>query len=900
MGVIDPEHTVGSGAIIEPSEARYVNQYRQVGEQDTEPSESRFVKPTQDKTVSNLKEAYKRPPLADSEKAAKLPEGIALAPPSEPAMRTAGLVGAFKNLIPNTTAKLATWRQMQNSQGVGVLNPTGVGLAQSKTDWPSENRFLKDAQSQAVGTQQMETGSTAEGNKAIAKKFSRMDTLDYGFTFEYIHKDERENITLFINPEELSQQEPAKITVTQTKGGAFVDYWGSGLTTLTVKGVTGFRRRQVAGGPVQGLSGHEHFLKLRDLYRKWVQSSKDDPKNTEMRFYNWADQEYYVVVITNFTFLRNVARPLLYQYNITMTVIQNITEKVKQATASDDVGQYLISPETRAPLALDTLNKQTGFVNDVVNKNVDLTKYSQGTQDWSTFIAGGGQYWNSAQSIYQPVQTVVSEISQFSKDVEMYVTGLTSFISQPFNIVRDLANACGDVISSMASVTNIPHELIRSFNDMMCAIKALPESLYGGFTNPYQFEGVSNCGSTLGIPEAPVSTYDNSFTATAQVPAQRMVNQIVLTPAKEVILQETPVLVTGVYVSTDTERTGVNYFEKILDKKVTLTSAPNVPVVIDYVIPQEVTTDMIQLSAAGTWEISPDDTVERIALDSYNDASLWKQIVLFNHMEYPFIVDETFVKEVYATGSVRCYRKSTFSGNVTIPLGQSFYVPTYFGTNRIDFRSTVEVILQAGQQYVDVSVIAIKPGDIGNVAPRTITGLDGFTATIGSSLNILPTAGGKAWKVKKPGEVILIPKTENQALSTIVGAKPTQEELYGVDIYISSNGDFEESSEGSVDLKRVSGGKNLVQALRGRLNTTKGFYPYHPEYGSNLPYYIGQKNDPKRQDLVRVDVKETCLLDSRIEQLQSFLMVVDGDYVWISFDAIPIEDNTPLKVNLIV
>jgi len=125
-----------------PSENRFVKPTGQsVSPSNIDyPSETRFVQQQNDKMNTSLKEAYKVPPLADSEHASKLAEGIALPPPPEPAQQTAGVLGSLKNLIPATTTKLATWRQMQTAQSTGVLNPTPVGLVKSGQDWPSENR----------------------------------------------------------------------------------------------------------------------------------------------------------------------------------------------------------------------------------------------------------------------------------------------------------------------------------------------------------------------------------------------------------------------------------------------------------------------------------------------------------------------------------------------------------------------------------------------------------------------------------------------------------------------------------------------------------------------------------------------------------------------------------------
>ena len=82
-------------------------------------------------------------------------------------------------------------------------------------------------------------------------------------------------MTLFINPENFSQTEPARINVTQTKGGIFVDQFGPGIKTITISGVTGYKRRRVSSAPTSNPSpyqipaesqdqpGQSHFISLR-------------------------------------------------------------------------------------------------------------------------------------------------------------------------------------------------------------------------------------------------------------------------------------------------------------------------------------------------------------------------------------------------------------------------------------------------------------------------------------------------------------------------------------------------------------------------------------------------------------------------------------------------------------
>jgi hypothetical protein len=733
--------------------------------------------------------------------------------------------------------------------------------------------------------------------KNISKKFSRTDRLGYGFTFMYDNTRKSPRwLTLNINPEEFTQSEPSRITVTQTKGGAFVDHFGTGLKTISLRGITGYHHRSVGGTKI---SGHDHFLILRQLIRDWEDAAKDNPEENHLYFFNWADEEYLAIVVTNFQLLRSVTRPLLYQYNIQFTAIRDVANPLTYFNFLDPTGEKLLDPAARAPLARDSLNKELKNVTDIVEGKKDISGMSPGTQEWSGYIAKGKTYYDTVSGAYSTVESLISNVDNFSKIIEMYVNGVTTFITKPFELVKDLTTSLEDVVHEMCAVANVPHELVRSFREMICAIRTFPESLFKGFSNPYLFEGSSNCGSSLGIPYASVSVFSNSFEVTKQIPADRNVSQVFSVPQLSLLLKEVPIQVKGVYLETDVTRSGNNYFESLAGKQVNLTSIPNSTVVVDYSVKQITNSEnIIKLEAASAKILIEGVTLERLAEEAYNKPSRWKEIALYNYLEYPFIVERTFNKEIKATGKVRFYRRSGFLGTIDIPLGTEVYVPEYMGTKQINFFTTETKVLDLALVFVDISVEAVRAGDIGNVGTGRISGFAPISG-IDRIFNTISTFGGKIWKVVKPGDIIMIPKTSSETVSVVVGSK-SYEDLFGIDLAIDKYGELGYGQEAVKDFKMVVGTTNLVQALRNRINTEKRFYIYHIEYGSNLPYYIGRKNDPYWVNLVRQEVKSVCLRDPRISTVNNFSMVVQGDVIAIKLNAIPINEHTALPVTLIV
>ncbi len=802
----------------------------------------------------------------------------------------------------------------------------------------------------------------ADSNKApLPGNARRDDSLWKGFTFEYIFKNDMEELTLFINPENYNQTEPARVTVTQTKGGMFVDHFGPGVKTIQISGTTGYfggknkkltqtSRSVAATGDLASRttgkeSGQEHFLRLRKMYRNWLDNSTDPVEPAEMRFHNWADKESYQVAITTFNLQRAVGRPLLYQYNIQMTVIRALD--AKKTTTEPDITD-LLGDSSRNLAYATNLSTNVGFFDNLIS-NLGLTG---ATKTFGNLYAKGLTFYNTVNGVYETMESVVNDVRGVANDINMVIAGAATFVSKPFNIVSSLADSISDICDALSSWTLIPNEAIRAFRNMQCTLQVLPESLFQGFTNPELFEGASNCGTTLGIPDASVSEFPNSFTATAQLPSERATQQVFQVPTDTLLLKETPIQVIGVYINSDVERTGLNYLDSYNGTSVKLTSVPNVAVVVDYTVQQPTTQGMIQLATAAAYIVQTGDTPTRIALNFYGDASRWKEIILYNGLSYPYITeDPNYPREVYATGTARFYRQTAVGGDITIPAGTRIYVPSNMGTFAIYFETIAAAVLPLAQAYVDVFVEAVLPGKIGNVAPNVITGCQvvendsvyyycilAHTAAaanepgvgadwatywavdavrtgaqwvsgtlyeaaitgIASVNNLSPTLGGMVQKIAIAGDVIFIPQAAGQRVSTVSSSGSTYDELFGIDIQLNTSGEIDSGVAQAADLSRTDGVSNLAQALRNRLKTSKAYYPYNPAYGSNLPLYIGRRGTYNWYSRLEKEIIDTMLDDNRLKDVKGFKMIINGDLVVIDFNAETIAEQTNLPVNVVV
>lgn len=125
-----------------------------------------------------------------------------------------------------------------------------------------------------------------------------------------------------LNPEEYSQTEASRSTVTQTLGGAWIDAFGAGLVEITFSGTTGFKN-----GTDNPADGFEKFKELRDTLRSVYNDVKAGEVVTEtLKFYNFTDEEYWEVYPDRFSLKRSKTRSLLYMYDIRLIALKKLSE----------------------------------------------------------------------------------------------------------------------------------------------------------------------------------------------------------------------------------------------------------------------------------------------------------------------------------------------------------------------------------------------------------------------------------------------------------------------------------------------------------------------------------------------------------------------------------------------
>lgn len=150
------------------------------------------------------------------------------------------------------------------------------------------------------------------------------------------------------------------------------------------------------------------------------------------------------------------------------------------------------------------------------------------------------------------------------------------------------------------------------------------------------------------------------------------------------------------------------------------------------------------------------------------------------------------------------------------------------------------------------------------------------------------------------GDTILIPSYD-YVVSPVVAdvSLPTMEELaYGIDLDLYTGADSssihnfeikgELSGDENLDLRLVTGIKNLAQQITTKLSTPKGLLWLHPDWGCNLKKYIGRKGSIENLIKMRLMTQEAILEDNRVSAIENLTLNKTNNKILITCDIYPI------------
>jgi hypothetical protein len=126
-----------------------------------------------------------------------------------------------------------------------------------------------------------------------------------------------------LNPQEYTVSHPIRIKPTQTKGGVFIDDFGPGIGTMSIRGIV--KNEFSLGNDGQAVNkALERFQELRDYVVKEIFSHRA-PGTQPDRFIevrNYTDGDIFLTLPTNFVLQRTSAKPLFYTYSIDLIILK--------------------------------------------------------------------------------------------------------------------------------------------------------------------------------------------------------------------------------------------------------------------------------------------------------------------------------------------------------------------------------------------------------------------------------------------------------------------------------------------------------------------------------------------------------------------------------------------------
>lgn len=319
-------------------------------------------------------------------------------------------------------------------------------------------------------------------------------------------------VTLPIRPEDLTVNYPSRMTVHQTLGRetqGWVDSFGAGLPTITIAGHTGW-------GYKDGLKkdGFESFLDLKGLITPGFANFKDyavnkgqDPAVAKLIFVDLLDELIWSVAPMQYVLRRSKSRPLLYQYSITLQVVD---------TRIDNVERFLpnrgsISGGLRA--LSDVVSRIEDFAAGIVDGIKKAVSFVSGAI--ASVAAVVSKFVSLTKRVMGAVQSVVSSITN----------GFSSLANQVVGIAKDISSAGVAIFRTFSAIRNLPATLraqlgrvAAAFNEMKCIFgNALrPRKVYEDYDGLY---GASTCSSTTGGRPASPYSKTNPFALLQPAPA---------------------------------------------------------------------------------------------------------------------------------------------------------------------------------------------------------------------------------------------------------------------------------------------------------------------------------------------------------------------------------------------
>lgn len=230
------------------------------------------------------------------------------------------------------------------------------------------------------------------------------------------------HLILPLNPSTLTFSHPARVTATMTVGGAYYDDFGFGIPTIQLQGHTGWFSTtdgEFNGtSPLDGPTAYDHLY--NDIYLKYFElegSSNAPNPAVQLEIHcPYENLNYYIKPITGFTLTRDRTNPMVFQYQVSFTVINEVgaqlfTPALLQAAASGFADKLLQASPAKYEQAVV---QQAQAAAPQVPPAPDPTPNQSATY-FSYTVQSGDTLWNILQTYYsQANQAMIAAVAQLN------------------------------------------------------------------------------------------------------------------------------------------------------------------------------------------------------------------------------------------------------------------------------------------------------------------------------------------------------------------------------------------------------------------------------------------------------------------------------------------------------
>ena len=757
-----------------------------------------------------------------------------------------------------------------------------------------------------------------------------------------------------VNPEDFDYNRPERVRVTQTLGDPFIDDFGIGMPTLNVKGTTGWRTRP----GINGKDGHGAFRELhRDFFDRFFKLREDqisaggDPDQIKLWVVNNVDQMSFAVVPTDFKLLRSKSRPLLYQYDLSFTVVKDLTQL--QSTSYTD------------PLSVET-NWQDAFRerHPYLSNSIDVA------QSLIDSVENGYRIIHRVLTpVFEAASVFIGGLGAVLDVMDLGANHVASIIN---GVANKLDTALNAVRNTQEFINDLPLEIMLAINHLQSSIHEIECYLSKGAQDSWlpdfsPIEGVSDCATTRGINPGSVAAdiLNNGVEWVAEL-AENAIdsdisNVIGFVQGSATLSSVSTESTAPVQISQDLGSSLDNMnsvaqdMTDFQDVKAVLGFAVDVMNSVTFdetLVSNSISENLVKISQFKTVIVTDGDSLQSIALAELGSADRWREIAAVNDIvvegpaeifqpirtftvdtdlvagdnviDYGSTVPESYVAAGYTIKLTDANGKKqtmivksiddteinlggTFSQSFTGPITITSYV-NRAGLGVYDYSTWLAAEFPVGSYEMEVEkskdihigYSLYLQGDQGVVYTVTdVNYLENIVTVDKASVGFADETEVQIYDSTSrlhnmtPGLELKIPMTSGVSM----GLSQTESQIYGGDLAMDEQGRL---SAVDGDMAILTGLDNLKQAIYHRIICPYGSLVIHPEYGCLIDTIVGRKNSERSDTLARATLIDALSNEPRINLIRSFDTRIFGDVLAVAIVVESIDKNTSTDLNFVV